>query len=92
MTKTQIVSDICALTKLNKKEVLQIVNIFLDKIKEGANEGHTVEIRGFGSFYNVVKKARQVNSPIVGRLIDVPEKTVLVFKSSKENREEKKGA
>jgi len=91
LTKTQIVSEICAITKLKKKEVLKIIDIFLDKIKESANEGHTVEIRGFGSFCNVVKKARQVHSPIAGRILDVPEKAVLVFKSSK-IREEKKGA
>ena len=82
MTKTQIVSEICAVTKLNRKEVSKIIDIFLDKIRDGANEGHTVRIKGFGSFYNVIKKARRVHSPIAGRVIDVPEKAVLVFKST----------
>lgn len=94
MTKTRIVSEICVatkLTRLKRKEVLEIIDIFLDKIKDSANEGRTVKIKGFGSFYNVVKKARQVRSPIAGRLIDVPEKAVLVFKSSKETVK-KKGA
>ena len=78
MTKTRIVSEICAVTKLNRKEVSKIIDIFLDKIKDSANEGRTVKIKGFGSFYNVVKKARQIHSPIAGRLVDVPEKAVLV--------------
>ncbi|MCL1912131.1 MAG: HU family DNA-binding protein [Leptospirales bacterium] len=89
MTKTRIVSEICAVTKLNRKEVSKIIDIFLDKIKDSANEGRTVKIKGFGSFYNVVKKARQIHSPIAGRLVDVPEKAVLVFKSSKETVKEK---
>ena len=88
MTKTQIVSEICTVTRFNRKDVLEIIDIFLDKIKDSANEGHTVKIKGFGSFYNTVKKARQIYSPIAGGVVDVPEKAVLVFKSSKGDRQE----
>lgn len=84
MTKTQIVSEICLRSNLKKSEVLYIVDSFLDKIKESINNDEQVEIRGFGVFYKALKKARKVNSPIAGRVLDVPEKSILAFRGSKE--------
>lgn len=88
MTKTQIISEICADSKLLKKEVTKVVDSFLAKIKTNVELGNQIEIRGFGSFYLAEKKARKVYSPIAKRVIDVPEKTILAFKGSKETEKE----
>ena len=88
MTKTQIVNEICANSKFIKKDVTEIIDKFLAKIKADVENGNQVEIRGFGSFYLASKKARKVTSPIAKRVIDVPEKTILAFKGSKETEKE----
>lgn len=96
MTKMQIVNEICEndfvkKNKLTKKEVTGIIQIFIDEIKTNIDNDRKIDIKGFGSFYKAVKKARRIKSPIAGCTIDVPEKTILAFKGSKET-EKVKGA
>lgn len=73
---------------LKKKDILYIVDNFLDKIKDAVEKGDKVEIRGFGTFYSQKKKPRNVYSPIAKKTIDVPGKETLSFKSSKFNDKE----
>ena len=60
-----------------------IVDGFLDAIKEASYKNEQVDIRGFGTFNRIEKKAREVNSPIAGRTVTIPAKSVLSFKASK---------
>lgn len=92
MTKIQIVNEICSEISLPQKEVSRVIEIFLDKIKSSVNSGQQVEIRGFGSFYRKVKKARKIKSPIAGSMIAVPEKSILAFKGSKKTERYNQGA
>ncbi len=84
MTKADIVDQISPESEATKKEILKIIDIFLDKIKENVNNGQQVNIRGFGSFYMATKKARKIKSPIANRTLEVPLKTILAFKGSRE--------
>ena len=83
MTKSQIVNEISLQKGLRKKEVLEIVDSFLDEIKKSVDRDEQVEIRGFGTFYRAFKKSRKVHSPIAGRVLDVPSKSILAFRGSK---------
>jgi DNA-binding protein HU-beta len=83
LTKSEIVQRLTAQSGLRKKEVLYIVDNFIEKIIESATAGEKVEIRGFGTFYQVNKKARKVFSNIAGKKIDVPAKVSVGFKPSK---------
>ncbi|HNW30385.1 MAG TPA: HU family DNA-binding protein [Spirochaetota bacterium] len=83
MTKSDIVDRITRQSGLKKKEVLYIVDNFLEKVKESALKGDRVEIRGFGTFYKAERKARKVFSPIINKDIDVPAKTAIAFRASK---------
>ncbi len=83
MTKSEIVDRLTLQSGLRKKEVLYIVDNFIEKVKESALKGDRVEIRGFGTFYRADKKARKVFSPIAGKDIDVPAKTTIAFRASK---------
>ncbi len=85
MTKSDIVDRLTRQSGLKKKEVLYIVDNFIEKIKECALKGEKIEIRGFGTFYKSEKKARKVFSPIAGKDIEVPAKTTLAFRASKLN-------
>jgi DNA-binding protein HU-beta len=90
LTKTSIVDELTQKSGLKKKEVIFIVDNFLEKIKESVAEGETVEIRGFGTFFLNDKKARKVFSPIANKKIDVPAKSLLGFKASKATEKEPK--
>lgn len=83
MTKSDIVESLTRQSGMKKKEVVYIVDNFIDRIIESAMKGEKVEIRGFGTFYQAKKKARNVFSPIVGKNIEVPAKASIAFRSSK---------
>jgi nucleoid DNA-binding protein len=88
MTKSDIVERLTRQSGMKKKEVLYIIDNFIDKIIECALKGDKVEIRGFGTFYQVEKKARKVFSPIIGKNIEVPHKTGIAFRASKITKKE----
>lgn len=88
MTKSDIVDAITRQSGLKKKEVLYIIDNFLEKVKESAARGERIEIRGFGTFYRTEKKPRVVFSPIAGKSINVPAKVSLAFKASKATEQE----
>ena len=90
MTKSDIVDRLTRQSGLKKKEVIYIVDNFIEKIKETALKGERIEIRGFGTFYKSEKKARKLFSPIAGKNIDVPAKTTLAFRASKLNHKKVK--
>ena len=88
MTKTEIVNYISLKCGIKKKDVAKVVDTFLEQVKESVKDNQKVEIRGFGTFYQAVKKARKVHSPIAERVLNVPSKTVLAFKGSKATEQE----
>jgi DNA-binding protein HU-beta len=88
VTKSEIAERLVRQSGLKKKEVLYILDNFLDKIKESVAQGEKIEIRGFGTFYPAEKKAREVFSPIAGKKIGVPAKSTIAFRASKVNERE----
>ena len=88
MTKSEIVERLTRQSGMKRKEILYIIDNFLDKIKDSIERGEKVEIRGFGTFYPVEKKARIIYSPIAEKEISVPPKSTLAFKASKSTERE----
>jgi DNA-binding protein HU-beta len=83
LTKSEIVEKLRSKSGIKKKEIVYIIDNFLDMIIESVKNGNKVELRGFGSFYMAKRRERKVYSPIAGKKIDVPEKTIIAFKASK---------
>ena len=54
MTKAEVVKNIADTTGLDRQEVLQVVEAFMDTVKNAMSQGENVYLRGFGSF--VVKE------------------------------------
>lgn len=50
MTKAEIVNEISLKTGTDRKEVLQIVESFMDNVKISLANGENVYLRGFGSY------------------------------------------
>ncbi|MCZ7555807.1 MAG: integration host factor subunit beta [Bacteroidia bacterium] len=86
MTKADIVDNIAAATGLTKVETEAVVDGFLATVSQALKEGHSIEIRGFGSFKVKKRKARMARNPRTGEDVYVDEHFVPVFKVSKEMR------
>ena len=84
MTKAEIVNEISLKTGTDRKEVLQIVEGFMESVKKSLVNGENVYLRGFGSFtlkHRAEKVARSIakNTTIIVPAHDIPH-----FKPSKD--------
>ena len=71
-------------TGLTRTDVTVVVENFLEQIKKTLEEGHNIEIRGFGTFKVKTRKARKARNPRTGEEVPVPDRKVPVFKPSNE--------
>ena len=88
MNKSDIIELISVRTGISKKKVELIINILIDKITDEVQNGNDVEIRGFGTFYQITQEKRRIKSPIAGKTIEVPAKKKIGFKASKSTKKE----
>lgn len=79
---------------MTRREVQYMVDNLFELILKSLDRVDKVEFRGFGTFSRVKRKGRKIYSPIAERSIDVPPRSVLVFKASKSTEKEitEKGA
>lgn len=83
MTKAEIITEIASRTGVNKAVIRDIIEVFMQVIKESLLQGFTVQLRGFGSFFRkqrASKKARNISKNIT---IEVPAHEVPAYKPSK---------
>jgi len=84
MTKADLVEKVAEKTGLTRTDVMVVVENFLEQIKKSLEEGHNIEIRGFGTFKVKARKARKARNPRTGEEVPVPTRKVPVFKPSNE--------
>lgn len=83
MTKADIVNEISKSTGVDKAQVQQIVEVFMESIKGSLIDNNNVYLRGFGSFI-VKKRAKKVARNISkNTTIVIPEHNIPAFKPSK---------
>ena len=83
MTKADIVNEIAKSTGVEKAQVQQIVEAFMESIKDSLTGNKNVYLRGFGSFI-VKKRAQKVARNILkGTTITIPEHNIPAFKPAK---------
>jgi nucleoid DNA-binding protein len=92
LTRYDIADIIRELCDLDKKDILFVIDRFVEQIIASVDRGEKVEIRGFGVFSRENRKARTVFSPIVGKKLDVPARSVVTFRPSKQTDKTIKGA
>ena len=83
MTKADIVKNVANTTGLDRQEVLQVVEAFMDTVKSAMSQGDNVYLRGFGSF--VVKERAEKTARNIShqKTIIVHAHKVPTFKPSK---------
>lgn len=81
-TKQDLILDVTQSTGIVKNKVRIVVEQFLDFVGESLSEGHSIELRGFGTFSNKVRKARPARNPKTGETILLGDRIVPTFKYS----------
>lgn len=83
MTKADIVNEISKSTGIEKVQVQQVVEYFMENIKDSLTKNENVYLRGFGSFI-VKKRAKKLARNISkNTTIEIPEHNIPAFKPSK---------
>ncbi len=83
MTKADIINEIAKSTGLEKVVVLNVVESFMDNVKESLEKGKNVYLRGFGSF--IVKERAQKAARNISKneTITIPAHKIPAFKPAK---------
>ena len=83
MTKAEIVTEIANKTGIEKKDVLNTIEAFMEAVKESLTQEENVYLRGFGSF--IVKKRAQKTARNISKntTIIIPEHNIPAFKPAK---------
>ncbi len=84
MTKADIVGIVADGTGLTKLETAAVIDGFLATVTYALKNGQRVNLRGFGNFKVVERKARTARNPRTRELIQIPQRKAPVFKPSKE--------
>ena len=83
MTKAEIVTEIANKTGIEKEDVLNTIEAFMEVVKESLTKEENVYLRGFGSF--IVKKRAQKTARNISKntTIIIPEHNIPAFKPAK---------
>jgi len=83
MTKAEIVTEIAKKTGIEKKDVLNTIEAFMEAVKDSLTKEENVYLRGFGSF--IVKKRAQKTARNISKntTIIIPEHNIPAFKPAK---------
>ncbi|HIF38839.1 MAG TPA: integration host factor subunit beta [Gemmatimonadetes bacterium] len=88
MTKADLVEEVMEVIGpgVTKKDCALILEGFLSAAKRGLEKGEAIEIRGFGTLAVRKRKGRMARNPRTGEAVEVPARSVPVFKPSKHLR------
>ena len=88
MTKADLVEQVAEAIGpgITKKDCALVVDGLLNAVKRALANGENIEIRGFGTFKVRRRKSRMARNPRTGEGVEVPSRSVPVFKPSKHLR------
>jgi len=69
--------------QLLRKDLEKILEIIFLQILEALSRGENIEIRGFGTYKIIKRKARIGRNPKNSQLVQIPEKNAVRWKMSK---------
>ena len=84
MVRSDLLQKMCNLyPNILRKDIEKIIEIIFLESAEALRNGRNIEIRGFGTFKIVKRKARVGRNPKNSKLVQIPEKKAIKWKSSK---------
>ena len=84
MVKSELVQKLCnAYPNILHKDIEKILDIIFFEITEALRRGENIEIRGFGTYKIIKRKARLGRNPKNSEPIQIPAKKAVKWKMSK---------
>ena len=84
MVRSELLQKLCNLhPNILRKDIEKILKIIFLEIIEALRGGKNIEIRGFGTYKIIKRKARIGRNPKNLELIQIPEKKAIKWKISK---------
>jgi integration host factor subunit beta len=84
MVRSELLQKMCNLyPNILRKDLEKILEIIFVEIIEALRIGKNIEIRGFGTYKVVKRKARTGRNPKNLELVKIPEKKAIKWKTSK---------
>jgi integration host factor subunit beta len=88
-TKAEIVDSIYNKTGINRKEIRDVMDLFIGEIKDALVKRMVIELRGFGTFEVKVRKGRQkARNPRTGEILSVNSHGTAVFRAGRELKQD----
>lgn len=84
MTKAEIVKEISVRTGMDRKDTLNVIEAFMESVKENMGNGEEMFLRGFGSFiikHRAEKTARNISK---NTTVIIPSHDIPAFRPAKE--------
>ena len=84
MVRSELLQKLCNMhPNLLRRDIKKIIDIILFEISEALCRGENIEIRGFGTYKIIKRKARIGRNPKNSELVQIPEKKAIKWKMSK---------
>jgi len=84
MVKSELLKKLCNLhPNILRKDIEKTVEIIFLEVAKALHGGRNIEIRGFGTFKTVKRKARVGRNPKNSKMVQIPEKNAIKWKMSK---------
>jgi len=82
LTKRDIIDEIAAKVNLDQRAATEVVEAFLELIKETLEKGEDVSLSGFGKWQVREKRARRGRNPQTGEELTIAPRKVVTFSLS----------
>ena len=83
MVRSELVRNLCNVhPSILRRDMEKVVEIIITEMIEALNRNEAVEIRGWGKFKTVIRKARLGRNPATGVQVNIPMKNKVHFKAS----------
>ena len=77
--------------KITQKDVREILDLFVEKIKEKIATGSEIHIREFGIFRQIKRQARVGMNPRTRSRVEIPETVIPIFNAAKSFKDQVSG-
>ena len=88
MTKAEVCSEIARTTGLEKGAVLEVIEKFMDVVKDSLAHGENVYLRGFGSFIVKTRAEKTARNISKNTALIIPAHKIPAFKPANSFKDE----
>jgi len=89
ITKAEIVDAIFNKTGTNRKDIRDLVDLFIEELKTAIVSHKVIELRGFGTFEIKIRKGRKkARNPKTGEILSVSSHGIVSFRPGRDLKQE----